>query len=75
MRQQIIDILNEINADIVKYQGDNMIGEGVIDSFEMVDIVYTLEDEFGIEIDASLVVADNFRNADAIVELIEGIMK
>ena len=33
-----------------------------------------LEDEFDMEIDASLVVADNFRNMDSIVEMMEGIL-
>ena len=67
----IIGIANSFN-DMVG--GDNLVGEGVIDSFEMVDIVYTLEDELGIEIDAALVVADNFKNMDAIVDMIEGII-
>lgn len=74
MREQIIAIVDDVNPEVLKYKGDNMMGEGVIDSFEVIDIVTALEDEFEIEIDASLVVADNFRNIDSIVEMMEGIL-
>lgn len=75
MREKIVEIIRSINQEVADYKGDNLVGEGVIDSFEMVDIVYTLEDELGIEIDAALVVADNFKNMDSIVAMIEGIVQ
>ena len=45
-----------------------------LDAKENIDIVTALEEEFDMEIDASLVVADNFRNMDSIVEMMEGIL-
>lgn len=74
MREQIIAIVDEVNPEVLKYTGDNMMAEGVIDSFEVIDIVTALEDEFDIEIDASLVVAENFKNINSIVEMMEGIL-
>lgn len=74
MREKIIAVVEDTNPEVSKYQGNDMMREGVIDSFEVIDIVTALEDEFDIEIDASLVVADNFRNMDSIVEMMEGIL-
>ena len=74
MREKIIAVVEDTNPEVSKYQGNDMMREGVIDSSEVIDIVTALEDEFDMEIDASLVVADNFRNMDSIVEMMEGIL-
>ena len=74
MREKIIAVVEDTNPEVSKYQGNDMMREGVIDSFEVIDIVTALEDEFDIEIDASLVVADNIRKMDSIVEMMEGIL-
>ena len=74
MREKIIAVVEDTNPEVSKYQGNDMMREGVIDSFEVIDIVTALEDEFDMEIDASLVGADNFRNMDSIVEMMEGIL-
>lgn len=71
MEKRIKDILNEINEDIITYIGDNMVRDGIIDSFEIIDIVSSLEEEFDIEIDAKYVVEENFLNMEAIVELVK----
>lgn len=76
MEERIIEILNNIDEDIVSYDGDNLYDAGIIDSMMVIDIVNDIEDEFGIEIDAELVVAENFANKDTILAfvlpLIEG---
>ena len=74
MREKIIAVVEDTNPEVSKYQGNDMMREGVIDSFEVIDIVTALEDEFDMEIDASVVLADKFRNMDSIVEMMEGIL-
>ena len=39
MEEKILEILEEINEDIISYDGDDMYGEGVITSVEVLDIV------------------------------------
>ena len=75
MEERILAILEEANDEIIDYDGDNMIEDGIIDSFGLIDIVYSLEEEFGIEIDASLVLAENFGNKDKIIALIESLIE
>lgn len=70
MEEKVLEILEEYCEEALDYTGDNMMEEGVIDSFTVINIVSELEDSFDIEIDAKYVVAENFRNKEAIIELV-----
>ena len=74
MEEKILKIIEEVNPDVLSYTGDNMMEDGTIDSFEVIDIVAALEEEFGIEIDASLVVAENFANKETIIKMMQGLL-
>ena len=74
MEEQILSIIEEINSEVLTYTGDTMMEDGTIDSFEVIDIVTALEEEFGIEIDASYVVAENFANKDTIIKMMKEIL-
>ncbi len=74
MEEKIWDILSDIEPEILEYQGDNMIVEGIIDSFMVIEIVNSIEDQLDIDIDASFVVAKNFRNKYTILQLVEKIV-
>jgi len=74
MEDKILEILEDINEDIISYEGNDMYGEGVITSVEVLDIVSDIEDEFDIEIDAKFVVAENFANKEAIIALVKQII-
>lgn len=70
MEEKVLEILEEYCEEALTYDGDNMMEEGVIDSFTVINIVSELEDIFDIEIDARYVIAENFRNKEAIIELV-----
>ena len=70
MEEKVVEILEEYCEEALSYAGDNMMEEGVIDSFTVINVVSELEDAFDIEIDAKYVVAENFRNKEAIIELV-----
>ena len=74
MEEKILEILAEINEDIVDYDGDSLIDDGLLDSFQVVDLVGMLEEEFDIEIDAELVIVENFETKEAIIKLINSIL-
>ena len=74
MKEKVMEILAEVNDEILDYDGDNLIESGLLDSFQVVDLVGMFEEEFDIEIDAELVVMENFRTIDAIMEMLEGIL-
>jgi len=74
MEERLLAVLAETNEEIPSYEGDNMIEDGLLDSFQVMDLVGDLEDEFEIEIDAKYVVEENFRTVEAILTLLEMIM-
>lgn len=74
MEDKILEILEEINEDILTYDGENMYEEGVISSMDVVEIVSELEAEFDIEIDIDDIVAKNFANKETIIELVKGLV-
>lgn len=71
MEQRILKVLKDINEDILTYDGADMMGDGILDSFQVIDIVSGLEEEFSLEIDAEYVVAENFANKGAVIALIK----
>jgi len=74
MEDIVLEVLEETNEEILTYDGDNMIEDGILDSFQVMDLVNDLEDALDIEIDAKYVVEENFRTKETILALIEMIM-
>lgn len=74
MEEKVLEILEEYCEEALDYTGENMMEEGVIDSFTVINIVSELEDVFDIEIDARYVVAENFRNKETIMDLVRRLL-
>jgi ribosomal protein S18 acetylase RimI-like enzyme len=72
MRKKVIEILCDVNSDVLENSESNLIQSGIIDSFDIMNIVCELENVFNIELDAEDVVAENFETVDDIVEMIVG---
>ncbi len=75
MQERILEILSEYCEEALTYNGDSMMEDGIIDSFTVINVVSDLEDEFDIEIDAKYVIADNFRNKEAIIALVQKLLE
>ena len=74
MREKVLDVLCGVNAEIRKNEDKDLLAAGLIDSFEIVNLVVELEEAFDIEIDPELVVPENFQTVDKIVALIDRII-
>lgn len=71
MKEQIIKILTELRPEFdFTQEGVNFIEEGMLDSFDMVNLVSELDATFGISIDGVDILPENFSTVDAIVELL-----
>ena len=73
MEEKIKRIISDVNDEAVSYTGTNLLGDGIIDSFELIDIISHLEEELDIEIDARYVNDENFANCDSIINLIRNL--
>ena len=71
MEERIIEILNDIDEDIVSSESNNLVEEGIIDSFTIVEILSDIEEQFGIKIPDAEVLPENFASVEKIVLLVE----
>ena len=70
MKEQIIKILTELRPEFDFTQDVNFIEEGMLDSFDMVNLVSELDSTYGISIDGVDILPENFSTVDAIVALL-----
>lgn len=71
MEKTIIAILNELRPEFDFSESVNFIEEGMLDSFDVINLVNTLDNEFGISIDGSDILPKNFSSVDGIIELLK----
>lgn len=66
----LMRILNEIDDSIDWKKEKAVIDDRLLDSFGVITLVSELEDAFGIEIEASEMVPENFNSAEAMDRMI-----
>ena len=71
MKEQIIKILTELRPEFdFAQEGVDFIEEGMLDSFDMVNLVSELDATYGISIDGVDILPENFSTVEAIVALL-----
>ena len=71
MREKIISILSESRPVFASSEPVNFIEEGMLDSFDIVTLVDTLDTEYDIVIDGIDIIPENFDSLDSIVRLLQ----
>lgn len=71
MRNEVLEILLDINPDIDYENEQALVDGGLIDSLEIMQIFAEIEERFEIQISVNDVVPENFNSLDAICQLIE----
>lgn len=70
MEEKIWQLLREINEDIPQNYEIGLIEEGYIDSFAIVNLVASLEEEFNIELEAEDIIPENFYSIHSIAMMV-----
>jgi len=70
LKKKILDFLTEIRPEFDFAASSNFIEEGMLDSFDIVSLVASLDEEFGISIDGTEILPENFSNVDSIFQLL-----
>lgn len=65
--EKILDMLKTIRPEYDFTASEDFIGDGLLDSFDMVTFVSDIEDAFGIVIDGLDIVPENFATIPAIL--------
>ena len=72
MKEQIIKILTELRPEFdFNQESMDFIEEGMLDSFDMVNLVSELDATFGISIDGVDILPENFATVEAIENLLK----
>lgn len=69
--EELLEILNEVNADVDFETESSLIDDGILTSFDIVSIVGELNDAFDIEITPVDIVPENFNSAEAMWAMIQ----
>ena len=70
MREKIVSILTELRPEFDFNEPLDFIEEGMLDSFDVINLVTALYSEFGISIDGTDVLPDNFSSVENIEALV-----
>ncbi len=73
IRYKIIEIIQGLNEDFDPNEYDDIIEDGILDSFDIVNFVIEAEEAFGVKIGVENILPENFANVEAIQKLIEGL--
>ena len=74
METKILELLSKELPDVDFAGSDELVSDGVIDSFTLTNIIATLSMEFGIEIPYEELTEDNFNSVQAIAEMVSRLM-
>jgi acyl carrier protein len=75
MKEKILSILSDMRPDIEFETEEGLISDGLLESFDLIQLIATLENEFGVEIGNKNITKENFDSLDRIVSLIESLLK
>ena len=71
MLNTLLDLLSEVRDDIDFESCDTLIDDGILESFDILQIVAAINEEFDVEIPALQIIPENFNSAEAMLSMIE----
>lgn len=71
MRDKIYALLTQIRPECDFLASEDFLEDGLLESLDIVLLVNSMEEEFGIKIDAFDIVPENFNSLDSMVELVK----
>lgn len=74
MEEKLMTILAEVNEELLTYTGNNMLEDGLVNSFSFITMVSEIEDAFNVDLDPALLEEEYFGNKDRIVKTIKGLL-
>lgn len=73
--EELMEILEELRPDVDFEEEKGLIADGILDSFDIMSLVGSIDEEFDIKIKPNDLIADNFNSAEAIWALVERLME
>lgn len=70
MRETLLEMLVELKPEIDFEKSDNYLEEGLLDSFDIIELISMVEDRFEVLIDGMDVLPEHFSNLEQLENLI-----
>lgn len=71
MREEILEILQNLRPDVDFENEKKLITDGILESFDIVAILGELNDAFDIEVRVGDLVPDNFNSVEGMIALVQ----
>ncbi|SEQ37121.1 Phosphopantetheine attachment site [Butyrivibrio sp. TB] len=71
MDENFIEVLSGVKEDVDFENETALIDDGILDSFDILQIISALNDEYDISIPASEIIPDNFNSAESLWAMVE----
>ena len=71
MLERVIELLQDIKEDIDYETETALIDDELLDSFDILQIISALDEEFDISIPAAMIIPDNFNSAEALWNMVQ----
>lgn len=72
--ERLIELLEEVKEDIDFENETALIDNELLDSFDILQIISAIDDEFDVSIPAAYIIPKNFNSASAMWEMIQELM-
>lgn len=69
--EELIELLQDVRDDVDFETCDDLIDGKILTSFDIIQIISVIDDEYDVSIPATEIIPDNFNSAKAIYEMIE----
>ncbi len=70
MMEQLLEILQKMHPEVDFTADDDLVGEGILDSLDIVTLITEINSVFDVSIPAEEIVPENFSSAQALMDLI-----
>jgi len=71
--QKLLEILQDVNADVDWAKEEAIIDDGLVDSFDIIALAGELSDQFGVTIELEHLEPENFNSVTAIAKLLQSL--
>lgn len=69
--EKLLDLLKDLKPDVDFDAEKSLIDDGILDSFDIVQLIQKLNEIFDVEISPADIVPENFNSADSIWNMIQ----
>lgn len=69
--EKLLEILGEIRPDVDFEKEKSLIDDGILDSFDIIQVVMALNEAYSVDISVEDLEPENFNTVEAMLELIE----